>query len=185
MSSSRFVIPLGAALTLGGCVVATPPTLVAAPGQNKDAAAFERDESSCRQQASQAAYISQAPGGAPVDTKSRSGNAAAWQRYDTSYAQCMTGHGDSVQPAAWAGVYGGYPAAYGYPYGVYGYPFAYGYPYGLGYFGYPGFYGGFYPGFGFGFGGFGFGGYGRFGGGYGGGFGHGGFGGHGGGGGHR
>ncbi len=191
------IIPLGAALALGGCVVATQPALVASPGQGKSQASFQQDEASCRQQASQAAYASPGAGAPPVDTTTRSGNAASWQRYDTAYAQCIAGHGDTVQPLAYAPGYGGYAYPYGgYAYG-YPYPYGYGYPFG---FVYPGYFGGFYPGigFGFGYGGFGYGrfgygygrgfGYGGYGHGFGGGFGHGGFGGGGGfhgGGGHR
>ncbi len=187
--SVRLLAPLGAALALSGCVVA-PPQVVAVPGYNKDSGAFEADQASCRQEASQAAYSgtshsSETSDPAPIGT--RSGNEAAWQRYDDQFAQCMSARGDSLEPLPSQG-YG-----YGYPYAAYGYPYAgYGYPYAVG-FGYPfgGFYGGVYDGFGLGFGyggfarfGYGRFGYGRFGygyrGGFHGGFGHGGFG-HGGG----
>ena len=200
--SVRLMAPLGAVLALSACVVAPAP-FIAVPGYNKDSASFQADEASCRQDASRAAYAgasqSSEPGGAPA-IGTRSGNEAAWDRYDQQFAQCMATRGNGVEPQPSEGYgygspYGGY--GYGYGYGGYGYPYgvAFGYPFG-------GFYGGVYDGFGlgFGYGGFGrfgYGGYGRFGGygGFGGygvvgffgvGFGHGGgFGGHGGGGGHR
>ncbi len=175
----RVAAPLGAVLALSACVVAPAP-VVTVPGYNKTEAAYEADEASCRQEGSQAAYSgtaqAPAPGGPPA-IGTRSGNEAAWDRYDQQFASCMAAHGNSVAAAPYAGYAypNGYPyAGYAYPYAGYAYPYAfYGYPYG---FGYPfGFYDGI--GFGFGYGRFGYGrfGYGRSG--YGG-FGHVGFAGH-------
>ncbi len=164
--SVRILAPLGAALALSACVVA-PPAVVAVPGQGKDPSTFQADEAVCKQQASQAAY---AQAGQPA-MSTRSGNEAAWQRYENTYTQCMVANGDSVEPVPTGYGYGGYPYGYGSPYGAdYGYGYGGFYP---GFYGgfYPGFYGGFYPGFGFGYGGFG---YGRFGYGFGGRFGYGG-----------
>ena len=178
--SIRLLAPLCAALALSACVVAPAP-VVAVPGYNKDQTAFEADQTACRQEGSQAAYAGAAqssttqPSAPAIGT--RSGNEAAWQRYDEQFAQCMSARGDSIEPTSYQGY--GYGYGYGYPYAPYGYGYGYGYPYGVGFgypygvgFGYPfgGFYGGVYDGFGlgFGYGGFGRFGYGRFGyGGYG------------------
>ena len=167
MSRPRMLPVVCTALTLAGCAAAVTP-VVAVPGPNKDAVAFQKDEADCRGSAAQA-----------VSTAGANTN-AKWSSYFSAYAQCAAAHGDRVQPVPWnlANVGFGTPyPAYGY-YG-YGYPYA-GYPYGFGdpfFLGYPyGFYPGFFGfGYGFGYSRFGYGyGYGGFRGGFRGGF-HGGF----------
>jgi hypothetical protein len=87
-----------AALALSACTTAPPsgPSLAATAGKGKSVAAFRQDDTDCRQVAAQriaAEAQPQAAAGAPA-----SGPVAGTpqQRYDASYAQCMSEKGDRV-----------------------------------------------------------------------------------------
>jgi hypothetical protein len=153
MKAMTGVAALGTALLLTACAV-SPPPMMAVPGKNKDVAAFQADETACRQAASQAAYPPAAAGAKPPAA------AAAWQMYDDAYGRCMTAHGDTVQPVPYAAYAGYYPYYYdgfadpfffpGYYDGFYGGIglVSFGYGYGFGHYGYPGHWGGGSHGFG-------------------------------------
>jgi hypothetical protein len=78
-----------AVLALGACTTAPPsgPSLAAAPGKGKSVAALRQDDTDCRHAAAQQINAEPQPkaaGGTPQ------------QRYDASYAQCMSQKGEMV-----------------------------------------------------------------------------------------
>jgi hypothetical protein len=79
-----------AALALSACTTAPPPSgpsLTAIPAKGKSVAAFHQDDTDCRHVAAQQIAAEAQPhaaGGTPQ------------QRYDASYAQCMSQKGDTV-----------------------------------------------------------------------------------------
>ena len=183
-----WMLGMGAAGLLAGCVVAPPPVaylpppvqqpapLVAVPGPNKNQAAFQADDRSCRAEADRVpASAANVP--PPANPDSMDPNAPVPP--GVVYLRCMTARGNQVQPlqAAAAPVLYAYPAAYPVYAGVgFGFPLFYDSPFIFGVYGrryYGPYYGGFYGGY---RGGYYRGGYGRDFGGYrGGGFREGGF----------
>jgi len=134
-------------LALGACSVAPPsgPTVVAMPGQGKSWPQFQQDDSDCRdyaqsklQNAGQVAadtktntaatavagtLIGAAAGAGLLGGSAVAGNNAQATadslqgRYDVAYAQCMVGHGETIQQAGYAAPQGDYappPPGYGY-----------------------------------------------------------------------
>ncbi len=137
----RSVTVLGGVFALAAC--ANVPPVVGVPGPNKDAAAFQKDETACRQQAATAASTGTQAVPPPSST-------ARWDQYFASYTACESAHGNAVAEVPWPVAYAastGAPVPYAYAY-AYAYAYGYGYPY---FFGdtYPVFFGGYY-GFGYG-----------------------------------
>ncbi len=123
MSLPRVLPLLSVCAALAACAI-NPLPVSALPGPNKDYAAFQKDETTCRIAGARTAYPQ---GGAPS-----SGNVnAVWQAFFTSYGQCEAAHGNLVQPVPWAVAYQLY-LGYGLPFPV-GYPPVYGSlpPYGM------------------------------------------------------
>jgi hypothetical protein len=103
----RLPLPVGLLLGLAACSAAAPPDsdVIGLPGKGKDLAAFQQDDTACRNYALARLSPTAGPaGGAPL----------AAQPFGVSYAQCMVAHGDTVQPAP-EPAYAAYP--YAYPYG--------------------------------------------------------------------
>jgi hypothetical protein len=131
MMSVRTLAALGVSLALGACADGPPPgpAAIVLPGQGKTEAAFQQDETICRQHAiSHTGYgdLSQPPrASAPVPA---TGPAASpgQPSQDVSFMQCMAARGDTVQMQS----SGGYPYGYDAPYPYsYAYGYGYGYPY--------------------------------------------------------
>lgn len=118
-------------LVLAGCVAVPPtgPSVLALPTAGKNLAVFSQDDSSCRGYAqlqsggrrSAAGHDTQhcrrfrPPGGSAAGASYGSMTTAELQqRYDISYAQCMTARGNTVGPPMYVEDYDTY--AYTYPY---------------------------------------------------------------------
>jgi len=128
-------------LALGACAVAPPShsTVVSLPGPGKSFRQFQGDDAMCQTYASsmtadaQAAAARQsdavgapAPGvlsgagfgllgGAAVAGDNARGAATSLQgRFDTAYAQCMVGNGETIEPPS-GPAYDAAPVAYPYP----------------------------------------------------------------------
>jgi hypothetical protein len=89
----RLHAALIAAMVLGACAAATPPSapgVVATAGHDKSIADFRQDDADCRQAAAAAANQ-----GAPAA-------ATPQQRYDARYAHCMGAKGNRVEQALYA-----------------------------------------------------------------------------------
>jgi hypothetical protein len=178
MRTARSAILLGSTLALGACATAPTP-VVGLPGPSKDIATFQKEDSACRQEASQAARAPATPAEGAAAAPSANSH-AQWQIFFDHYAHCETAHGNVVQPVPWAAAYADYLGTNTAPTAYAAYPYAYGYGYPYAYAGYPLYYGGpflfgypypFFFGarYGFGYGHFG---HGHFGGGFHGGGGH-------------
>lgn len=174
MRTASSALLLGSTLALGACASAPTP-VVGLPAPGKDVATFQKEDTACRQEASQAARAPASPGEAGAANSN-----AQWQIFFDHYAHCETAHGNGVQPVPWAAAYADYLGTSTVPYAYVGTPYAWGYGYPYAYAGYPYYYGGpflfgypypffFGAGYGFGFGHYG---YGHFGGGFHGGGGH-------------
>jgi len=79
-----------AALALSACTSAPPsgPSLAATPAKGKSVAAFHQDDTDCRQLAAQQIAAEAQPQAAAGTPR---------QRYDASYAQCMSQKGNMVE----------------------------------------------------------------------------------------
>ena len=153
MKFARTVAALGASLTVAACVAQPPaaPAVTVLPGKNKDAAAFQQDQTICEQHAvAHTGYGT--PSNSPVRppavaqaapaTPANAQIAPAAPPDQAAYVQCMAARGDTVQIASPVAGDSGY--AYAYPYAP-GYPYPYAGPYPYAY-PYDGFYGGWYGG---------------------------------------
>ncbi len=86
-------------LALGACTMAPPShlALVSLPGPDKSFRQFQSDDAMCQTHASSA--TSDALGGAAAAGDKAQGTANSLQgRFDTAYAQCMVGNGETIEP---------------------------------------------------------------------------------------
>lgn len=131
---------LAGPLVLGACAVTPPsgPNVWVLPGEGKDLARFEQDDTACRN------YAMQQIGLGPSQQRPVSGSSAELQeRYDLAYLQCMAAYGNKVPTTATGEPYlitpyaysGAYPGWYDYPYYGYYYGPLFGAGVSLGFFG--------------------------------------------------
>lgn len=103
---------------LCGCVAAPPPgpSILALPGSTRSPAQFQADDARCRSSAASQAGLPANVAASDPTAGVLSASQAAQERYNASYAGCMTAAGDQVPAAQAPGIdttvnpyaYGGY-----------------------------------------------------------------------------